>query len=193
MHKYLILTITLAFTWSAQATSDVSCMNTVSETEIDQYVQCLEQKIEDQRQLIELYRNRIINGYKISDSNVINEIEIEIYGPRKTVTPIKGGLYRTTAYWSKGGDHIEISCIKDPVQPPDTERVGAKHTRSNKPYNHHGVGCEHGVFCDKGHQEYCISHWRNDGCYINKAWLDWYKKRIAALGKKVNVSEICAN
>ncbi|MEW7995367.1 MAG: hypothetical protein G8D66_00545 [gamma proteobacterium symbiont of Ctena orbiculata] len=126
----------------------------------------------------------------------------KVYGPQKKVTKIQGGIYRTRSHWSNGRSHRDTLCINTPSQPPGTVKIGGNDTGiydtrkssllkdPNKFIK--SLGCKPRGHCDS-HGEFCISYERQSGCYVNKEWFDWYKKREESLGRNVDHNLVCRN
>lgn len=132
----------------------------------------------------------------------VSALVAKIDGPAKSVVPITGGLYQTTAYWAGGAYSNVFPCVNTPTSPGDTyEKIGAQEVGTYDgrvyPAGSEGwnlsLGCKGGPeYCDAGGDEFCVSSHRAAGCYVNSEWATWYRARVAAQGAQPKVEEFCA-
>lgn len=117
------------------------------------------------------------------------------FGPKKLVTPIVGGAYRTESYWAKAwrGDY---ACLGTPEVKDGFTKVGGQDTELQSwgtgPFgiNPRAYGCKPAGHCDS-HGESCRTYYRAAGCVINNEWLDWWKTKQNAAGQVVRDEDIC--
>lgn len=117
--------------------------------------------------------------------------------PEKAVISIGGGLYKTTSYWSGGSRKRETYCQPELDEVEGMTIVGADETRS---YDTRRIlferspnprGCAPKGHCDS-HNEFCVTHYRTDGCYVTTNWLDWYRDRQLESNLLERNEDVCA-
>lgn len=130
------------------------------------------------------------------DEALEKKIRYALDGPPKRVKKIKGGIYKTISYWSKGAKNRTTLCLPaikpinamTQIDGKDTRTWDARKGIAEIPKS---LGCKPAGHCDS-HGEFCVSYERNSGCFVNTDWLAWYRNRIKSLRESENISSICA-
>jgi len=117
--------------------------------------------------------------------------------PRKALIPIGAGLYKTVSYWA-GASRSRITWCQPEVLPVEgMTLIGADNTASydtrqilrRRPPNPRG--CAPAGHCDS-HNEYCVTYYRQSGCYVSTDWLNWYREQQRRISRAERREEICA-
>jgi hypothetical protein len=107
--------------------------------------------------------------------------------PEHLVVPIDGRIRKSIATWSRGRHQAEWACFEAP-EGFDMVVVAEKSVNIGK---RRGacVGRE-AAFCDST-TEYCVEVIVTKGCFVNKAWHDWYKVNARRIGIPITNEAAC--
>jgi hypothetical protein len=112
--------------------------------------------------------------------------------PPRYVVDLRGVTRSSIAYWANGTKSERFECI---AVPENMELlVTAEHQKSfgkTRAYSRCLGAASGGTFCDSA-GEACEDIIIDEGCIVNKDWLNWYRAKESALGLKPTDHAACS-
>lgn len=161
---------------------------------------CLQKEIDELRQTLELYRDLFETKLTKLEKDSSEALHDGIYAPPKEVTRFENVVASTDMWW--GGQrylgatnlcHPQVQAVEKGSSwdtwfkqsaPAGSVFYAVEKTMDNT------AGCKTGPTCDSL-GERCETHRLVLGCFVSKAWLDWYLKHTAAVGMGPSGTFIC--
>lgn len=215
----VIIAIVVGY-WQYQKTeAKTQAMIAKAQTDADE-ARNKEKKVEYAAVIEQERQAKIANEADKKAQQALIEAEYRARGPSKSVELIpEQDTAIVIAYWANGHGKVEFNCKPPPENKPDFEIYGAELSGEmesnsilvgyiNKPPRsdigfgdsipvHRPEGCNKipiaSGYCD-GKGEFCRRQNRAKGCYINKAWYNWYKGKNQEQPSvyRINYDTICS-
>ena len=208
----VFLAITASFAFAEGVVWPVGCSEERSEFKS---VSCLEGRIEDLREIINVLQKSHIDQY----DSVVRIIDRELIGPPKKLIPVPAVEYRTIYYYyyEKVVDTKECH-FNTAIEPIDgytlvgAEILGKKYQLdltwkdfrkikenririgpSGASLVHDWWECRQPLqHCYDGTLKWCAYDSRGKGCYVNNEWLLWFQRQAERLSVEVNAENVCS-